>query len=143
MSTYMPKADDLSQKKWYILDAEGKSLGRVASTAALILRGKHKPTFTPNADCGDGVIIVNCAKAVLTGKKLEQKHYIWHTGWIGGLKKIQYKELMKTNPDKAMFYAVRGMLPNNTLGDKALTRLRVYAGSEHEQQAQKPEVYNA
>ena len=143
MSTYMPKADDLNQKKWYILDAEGKSLGRVAATAAHILRGKHKPTFAPNADYGDAVIIINCAKAVLTGKKLEQKHYIWHTGWIGGLKKIQYKELMSTNPDKAMFYAVRGMLPNNTLGDKALTRLRVYAGSEHEQQAQKPEVYNA
>ena len=136
MSTYMPKADDLNQKKWYILDAEGKSLGRVAATAAHILRGKHKPTFAPNADCGDAVIIINCAKAVLTGKKLEQKHYIWHTGWIGGLKKIQYKELMSSNPDKAMF-------SNNTLGDKALTRLRVYAGSEHEQQAQKPEVYNA
>ncbi|MGN1410993.1 MAG: 50S ribosomal protein L13 [Oscillospiraceae bacterium] len=142
MSTYMPKAQDLGQKKWYILDAEGKSLGRVAAAAAHILRGKHKTTYTPHADCGDGVIIVNCAKAVLTGKKLEQKNYIWHTGWIGGLKKIQYKELMAKNPDKAMFYAVRGMLPNNTLGDKALTRLRVYAGSEHEQQCQKPEIYN-
>ena len=130
-------------RTWYVVDATDATLGRLSTKVATVLRGKHKPTFAPNADCGDAVIIINCAKAVLTGKKLEQKHYIWHTGWIGGLKKIQYKELMSTNPDKAMFYAVRGMLPNNTLGDKALTRLRVYAGSEHEQQAQKPEVYNA
>ncbi len=140
MSTYMPKAADI-ERKWYILDAKGKPLGRVAAQAATILRGKHKPTFAPHADCGDHVIIINCAEAVLTGKKLEQKSYRWHTGWIGGLKEIKYSDLMKKNPQKAMTIAVNGMLPNNTLGRKALTRLRVYAGAEHEQQAQKPELY--
>ena len=140
MSTYMPKAADI-ERKWYILDAKGQSLGRVAAQAATLLRGKHKPTFAPHADCGDHVIIINCAEAVLTGKKLEQKSYRWHTGWIGGLKEIKYGELMKKNPQKAMTIAVNGMLPNNTLGRKALTRLRVYAGAEHDQQAQKPEPY--
>jgi large subunit ribosomal protein L13 len=140
MSTYMPKAADI-ERKWYILDAKGKPLGRVAAQAATILRGKHKPTFAPHADCGDHVIIINCTEAVLTGKKLEQKSYRWHTGWIGGLKEIKYSDLMKKNPQKAMTIAVNGMLPNNTLGRKALTRLRVYAGAEHEQQAQKPELY--
>jgi len=129
-------------RKWYILDAEGKSLGRVAAQAAVILRGKHKPTFTPNADCGDHVIIINAAKVVLTGKKLENKFLRWHTGWIGGLKEIKYKTLMEVNPEKAMTVAVEGMLPNNTLGRAAAKRLRVYKGAEHENAAQKPEIYN-
>ena len=122
MSTYMPKANEIS-RKWYVIDAEGKSLGRVAAAAASILRGKNKPTFAPHADC---------AKAVLTGKPLEQKTFKWHTGWIGGLKDTKYSDMMKNNPEKAMTIAVNGMLPNNTLGRAALTRLRTYAGAEHE-----------
>ena len=140
MSTYMPKANEIS-RKWYVIDATDKPLGRVAAAAASILRGKNKPTFAPHADCGDHVIIINCAKAVLTGKKLEQKTYKWHTGWIGGLKETKYSEMMKTNPERAMKIAVNGMLPNNTLGRAALTRLRGYAGSEHNHAAQKPENY--
>ena len=140
MSTYMPKANEIS-RKWYVLDASGKSLGRVAAQAASILRGKHKPTFAPHADCGDHVIIINCSKAVLTGKKLEKKFYRWHTGWIGHLKEVNYGTLMKENPEKAMTLAVNGMLPNNTLGRKALTRLRCYAGAEHKNAAQKPVDY--
>lgn len=140
MSTYMPKASEIS-RKWYILDASGKSLGRVASEAATILRGKHKPTFAPHADCGDHVIIINCKDAVLTGKKPTQKTFKWHTGWIGGLKEVSYKDLMEKNPEKAMYIAVRGMLPDNTVGRKSLTRLRVYADSNHDQEAQKPENY--
>ena len=141
MKTFMLRKEDVT-RKWYILDAEGKSLGRVAAQAAIILRGKHKPTFTPNADCGDHVIIINAAKAVLTGKKLENKFLRWHTGWIGGLKEIKYKTLMEVNPEKAMTVAVEGMLPNNTLGRAAAKRLRVYKGAEHENAAQKPEIYN-
>ena len=141
MSTYMPKAADIS-RNWYVLDADGKTLGSVAAEAATLLRGKHKPTFTPNADCGDHVIIINAAKAVLTGKKLENKFLRWHTGWIGGLKEIKYKTLMEVNPEKAMTVAVEGMLPNNTLGRAAAKRLRVYKGAEHENAAQKPEIYN-
>ncbi len=141
MSTFMANSGNIT-RKWYILDAEGKSLGRVAAQAAVILRGKHKPTFTPNADCGDHVIIINAAKAVLTGKKLENKFLRWHTGWIGGLKEIKYKTLMEVNPEKAMTVAVEGMLPNNTLGRAAAKRLRVYKGAEHENAAQKPEIYN-
>lgn len=140
MSTYMANAQTIS-RKWYILDATNKPLGRVAVTAAHILRGKHKPTYTPHVDCGDHVIILNCDKAVLTGKKLEQKFFRWHTGWIGGLKEIKYSHLMKTNSDKAMMYAVRGMLPDTTIGRSALTRLRTYKGDTHENAAQKPEVY--
>jgi large subunit ribosomal protein L13 len=141
MATYMPKAADLDARKWYILDAEGQSLGRVAAKAAHILRGKHKVTYAPHADCGDFVIIVNCDKAVLTGKKLEQKFFRWHTGWIGGLKEISYKDLMSKQADRAMKIAVEGMLPNNTLGRKAATRLRTYIGAEHNNAAQKPEKY--
>ena len=137
MSTYMAKPADV-ERTWYIIDAAGKPLGRVAAQAAHILRGKHKPTFTPNVDCGDHVIVINCAKAVLTGKKLEQKKYYWHTGWIGHLKEEGYDKMMKENPGKAMTLAINGMLPNNTLGRKALTRLRVYAGAEHNNAAQKP-----
>ena len=139
MSTYMPKAAEV-ERSWYILDAADKPLGRVAATAAHILRGKHKPTFAPHCDCGDHVIIINCAKAVLTGKKLEKKVYRWHTGWIGHLKEISYKTLMAENPEKAMTVAVKGMLPSTTLGRAQMRRLRVYRGAEHENQAQKPEV---
>ena len=139
MSTYMAKSGEVS-RKWDIIDAEGKPLGRVAAKAAHILRGKHKPTYTPHVDCGDHVIIINCDKAILTGKKLEQKKYYWHTGWIGGLKSESYKDMMANKADKAMMIAVNGMLPNNTLGRAALTRLRVYKGAEHKQAAQKPEV---
>lgn len=136
----MPKSGEIS-RKWYVLDASDKPLGRVAAQAATILRGKHKPTFAPHADCGDHVIIINCSKAILTGKKLEQKTYKWHTGWIGGLKEVQYKELMGKNPEKAMYIAVKGMIPDNTVGRKSLTRLRVYADANHNHEAQKPENY--
>ena len=140
MSTFMAKPAEL-ERKWYIIDAEGKSLGRVAVAAASILRGKIKPTFTPNVDCGDFVIILNADKVVLTGKKLDQKYYRYHTGYVGGLKEIKYKHLMAEKPEKAVTLAVKGMLPHNTIGANALTRLRVYKGSEHNHAAQKPEVY--
>ena len=140
MSTFMAKPAEV-ERKWYIIDAAGKSLGRIASAAASILRGKIKPTFTPNVDCGDFVIILNADKAVLTGNKLEQKYYRYHTGYVGGLKEIKYKTLMAEKPEKAVTLAVKGMLPHNTLGAKALTRLRVYTGAEHEHAAQNPEVY--
>ena len=140
MSTTMPKPDKLV-RKWYILDAAGKPLGRTAVTAAHILRGKHKPDFAPNADCGDHVIIINADKAVLTGRKLQQKYYRHHTGWVGGLKEIRYDALMQQKPEKAMMLAVNGMLPNTTLGRKALTRVRVYRGAEHKNQAQQPETW--
>lgn len=141
MSTYMANASNI-QRKWYILDATGVPLGRTATKAAHILRGKHKPTFTPHADCGDHVIIINCDKSILTGKKLEQKYYRWHTGWIGGLKEIKYKHLMESNPEKAMQIAVNGMLPKNKLGSACARRLRVYKGSEHNNQAQNPIEYS-
>jgi large subunit ribosomal protein L13 len=140
MSTYMPKASDIT-RKWYVIDAAGKPLGRVAAAAATILRGKNKPTFAPHADCGDHVVIINCSQAVLTGKKLEKKVYQYHTGWIGGLKEVKYSDMMVKNPEKAMMLAVGGMLPGNTVGRKSLTRLRVYAGDIHEQAAQKPEPF--
>lgn len=138
--TYMPKASDI-ERKWYVIDAAGVSLGRTAAKAAHILRGKHKPTYAPHADCGDFVIIINSDKAVLTGKKLNQKYYRWHTGWIGGLKEVKYDKLMAEQSDKAMTLAVNGMLPNNTLGRAAGTRLRVYKGDTHNHAAQKPENY--
>ncbi len=140
MSTFMAKPAEV-ERKWIILDAAGKPLGRVAAAAAMILRGKHKPTFTPHVDCGDHVIIINVEKAVLTGKKLADKYHFHHTGWIGGLKMVQYKELMAKNPERAMTYAVEGMLPHNTIGRKASTRLRVYKGEQHGHEAQKPEVW--
>ncbi|HJD22791.1 MAG TPA: 50S ribosomal protein L13 [Firmicutes bacterium] len=140
MSTYMAKAGQVA-RKWYILDAAGKPLGRVAAQAAVLLRGKQKPEFTPHVDCGDHVIIINCSKAVLTGKKLEQKKWYRHTGWIGGLKEVKYSTLMAQRPEKAMELAVTGMIPSNTIGRAACTRLRVYAGAEHAHAAQKPEVY--
>ena len=137
MSTYMAKAETL-ERKWYVIDAAGKPMGKTAVAAANILRGKHRPEFTPHVDCGEFVIIINADKAVLTGKKLEQKYYQHHSGYIGGLKSVQYKTLMATRPEKAMELAVKGMLPHNTLGAKAFTRLKVYAGAEHNHAAQKP-----
>ena len=140
MSTYMAKAETI-ERKWYVIDAAGKPMGRTAVAAANILRGKHRPEFTPHVDCGEFVIIINADKAVLTGKKLEQKYYQRHSGYIGGLKEVQYKKLMATKPELAMELAVKGMLPHNTRGAKSLTRLKVYAGAEHKHEAQKPEAY--
>ena len=137
MSTFMAKAETV-ERKWYVLDAAGKPLGRTAATAAMLLRGKHKTTFTPHVDCGDFVIIVNADKAVLTGKKLTQKYYRYHTGWVGGLKEVQYKTLMTEKPEFAMQLAVKGMLPKNTLGRAQGMKLKVYAGPEHPHMAQKP-----
>jgi len=136
----MPKSGAISHK-WYILDAADKPMGRTAATAAHILRGKHKPDFTPHVDCGDHVIIVNAEKAVLTGNKLQQKYYRHHTGWVGGLKEIRYDALMKQKPEKAMMLAVKGMLPDTTVGRKSLTRCRIYRGDDHDNQAQKPEAW--
>ena len=140
MSTYMPKAGEIT-RKWYVIDAAGKPMGKVAVEAARLLRGKHKPIFTPHADCGDHVIIINAEKAVLTGKKLDQKMYYHHTGYIGHLKEVKYSTLMKTRADFAMTLAVKGMVPDTVIGRKALTRLRVFKGAEHTHAAQKPEVW--
>ncbi|MBQ5313866.1 MAG: 50S ribosomal protein L13 [Oscillospiraceae bacterium] len=139
MSTYLQNPTKV-ERKWYVIDAAGKPLGRVAAKAAVLLNGKHKVTYTPNVDCGDHVVIINCEKAVLTGSKLDKKFYHHHTGWIGGMKSVNYRTLMATKADKAMYLAVEGMLPGNKLGAKAMTRLRVYKGAQHEQAAQKPEV---
>jgi len=141
MSTYMPKAGDIV-RKWYVLDAAGKPLGRVAAEAAALLRGKHKPTFAPHADCGDHVIIINAEKVILTGKKLEQKTHYHHTGYIGHLKEVKYTTLMKTKPELAVEFAVKGMLPDTVIGRKAFTRLRVFKGAEHNHAAQKPENWS-
>ena len=137
MSTYMAKVETV-ERKWYVLDAAGKPMGRVAVAAANILRGKHRPEFTPHVDCGEFVIIINAEKAVLTGRKLEQKYYRRHTGYIGGLKEVQYKTLMATKPELAMELAVKGMLPHNSIGAKSATRLKVFAGAEHKHAAQQP-----
>ena len=139
MKTYMAHAQDVV-RKWYVVDAEGMVLGRLASKVASVLRGKNKPTFTPNVDTGDFVIIVNCDKVVLTGKKLEKKYYKYHTGHIGGLKEIQYKTLLENKADFAVYEAVRRMLPKNRLGRQMITKLKVFKGSEHNHQAQKPET---
>ena len=139
MSTFMAKAENV-ERKWYVLDAAGKPLGRTAATAAMLLRGKHKTTFTPHVDCGDFVIIVNADKAVLTGKKLTQKYYRHHTGWVGGLKEVHYKTLMAEKPEFAVKHAILGMMPKGPLGRQMARKLRVYAGAEHEHEAQKPEV---
>ena len=137
MSTYMPKEGEIV-RKWYVLDASGKPMGRVAAQAAVLLRGKHKPEFAPHADCGDHVIIINAEKAVLTGNKLDQKMYYHHTGYIGNMKKVKYSTIMRTKPTFAMELAVKGMIPDTVIGRKALTRLRVYAGAEHKHEAQQP-----
>lgn len=140
MSTFMAKAETV-ERKWYVIDAAGKPLGKTAVAAANILRGKHRPEFTPHVDCGEFVIIINASQAVLTGKKLVQKYYRHHSGYIGGLKSTQYATLMATRPELAMELAVKGMLPHNTIGDTAITRLKVYAGDTHKQQAQQPVPY--
>ena len=140
MSTFMQKKEAVV-RKWYVIDAAGKPLGRTAVVAADLLRGKNAPEFTPHVDCGNFVIIVNAGKAVLTGKKLEQKYYQRHSGYIGGLKSVQYKKIMAEKPEFAMETAVKGMLPKNSLGRTAATRLKVYAGEAHNHAAQKPETY--
>ena len=139
-TTYRPKKGEI-ERRWYILDASGKSLGRVATEAAKLLRGKHKPTYTPNLDTGDFVIILNCKDAIFTGRKLEQKVYRHHSEYIGGMREISAKMMMEKTPERAMTHAVKGMLPHNSLGRQMIKKLRVYAGSEHEHIAQKPEVW--
>ena len=140
MSTYMAKKETV-ERKWYIVDAANKPLGRTAATVATILRGKHRPEFTPHVDCGEFVIVLNAEKAILTGKKLEQKFYRHHSGYIGGLKEVSYKTLMATKPEMAMELAVKGMLPHNSIGEKSIKRLKVYAGDKHNHEAQKPVAY--
>lgn len=142
MATFMPNAGQI-ERKWYVLDAAGKPVGRVAATAAHLLRGKHKPAFTPHVDCGDHVIVINCDKAIFTGNKLEQKIYYHHTGYIGNLKSINAKTLMAKKPQEIMRKAVKGMIPDTVLGRKELTRLRLFAGPEHTHQAQTPEAWNS
>ena len=137
MSTFMANKGNIV-RKWYVVDAAGKPLGHTAVIVADLLRGKRKPTYTPHADCGDNVIVINAAKATLSGKKLEQKMYRTHSGWIGGLKETPYRILMEEKPEVAMKVAVRGMLPKNTIGKDSLKRLHIYADANYEQQAQKP-----
>lgn len=143
MSTFFARAEDQAQaRKWFIIDATGISLGRIATEAARILRGKHKPTFTPNVDTGDHVIIINAEKLVLTGNKLNAKLYRRHSGYPGGLKEVPYKKLMQTMPERAMEHAVKGMLPHNKLGAQMYRKLKVYRGESHPHQAQQPETWN-
>ena len=137
MKTFMAKAETV-ERKWYVVDATDMVLGRLASQVASILRGKNKPTFTPNVDTGDHVIIINCDKVVLTGRKLEQKYYRYHTGYVGGLKEIKYSKLMESKPDFAVYEAIRGMLPKSPIGRQMIKKLKVYKGAEHNHQAQKP-----
>ena len=139
MSTFMAKAETI-ERKWYVIDAAGQPIGKTAVKAADILRGKHRPEFTPHVDCGEFVIVINASKAILTGKKLEQKVYYRHSGYIGGLKAVKANELMATKPEKALELAIKGMLPHNSIGDKSMTRLHVYAGDTHEHADQKPIV---
>ena len=140
MSTYMANKATI-ERKWYVVDAAGKPLGKTAVIVADLLRGKGKVTYTPHADCGDFVIIINAEKAVLTGKKLEQKYYRTHSGWIGGLKEVQYSTLMRERPELAMKLAVRGMMPRNVISKDSMSRLKIYRGGEHEHAAQKPELW--
>lgn len=142
MSTFMANRNTVV-RKWYILDAAGKPLGKTAATAAVLLRGKHKPEYTPHADCGDFVIVLNAERAVLTGKKLEQKYYRTHSGYAGGLKEIKYRLLMQDKPELAMQLAVRGMMPRNTVSRNSLGRLKIYRGGTHNHAAQKPEPWTA
>lgn len=141
MATFMANKDTIA-RKWYVIDAAGVPLGKTAAKAAHILNGKHRVDYTPHVDCGDFVVIVNAEKAILTGKKLEQKKYYHHSGYIGGLKEVSYKTLMATKPELAMQLAVKGMLPKNSIGRKSFTRLKISRGTEHKHQAQKPEVLN-
>ena len=140
MSTFMANKANI-QRKWYVLDAAGKPLGKTAVAAATILRGKHKPEYTPHADCGDFVIVINAEKAVLTGNKLEQKYYRTHSGWVGGLKETKYRLLMQQRPELAVRLAVRGMMPRNIVTKDSLTRLKIYRGDSHPHAAQKPETW--
>ena len=140
MSTFMANKGNIV-RKWYVLDAAGKPLGKTAALAAELLRGKRKPEFTPNADCGDFVIVINAEKAVLTGKKLDQKYYRTHSGWVGGLKETKYRTLMQTRPELAMQLAIRGMMPRNIITKDSLSRLKIYRGAKHIHAAQKPEAW--
>ena len=140
MSTFMANKGNI-ERKWYVIDAAGRPLGKTAVAAATILRGKHKPEYTPHADCGDFVIVINAEKAVLTGKKLEQKYYRRHSGWVGGLKETKYRLLMQQKPELAVRLAVRGMLPRNIVTKDSLTRLKIYRGDSHPHAAQKPETW--
>ena len=142
MSTFMANKGNI-ERKWYILDAAGKPLGKTATVAATLLRGKHKPEYTPHADCGDLVIVINAEKAVLTGKKLDQKYYRTHSGYVGGLKETKYRKLMQDKPELAMKLAVRGMMPRNIITKDSLTRLKIFRGPEHIHAAQKPELWAA
>ena len=139
MKTHAVKAGDI-QRKWYVADAEGKVLGRFASEVARILRGKHKPTYSPHLDVGDHVIVVNASKVVVTGKKAEQKQYYRHSGHPGGLKSVSFAKLMQRRPEKVLEHAIKGMLPHNSLGRQMFRKLRVYAGAEHGHESQKPEA---
>ncbi len=139
-TTYMANSNNI-EKKWYIIDASNKPLGRVAAEAAKLLRGKHKPTFTPHVDTGDHVIILNCKDVILTGKKLDQKVYRHHTGYIGNMKETTARNMLQDKPEKAMMLAIKGMLPKNRLGRQMINKVRIYSGAEHEHQAQKPEVW--
>ncbi|MEG1294912.1 MAG: 50S ribosomal protein L13 [Niameybacter sp.] len=136
-TTYMANAQNV-ERNWYVIDAQGQTLGRAASQIASILRGKNKPTYTPHVDCGDHVIVINADKVVFTGKKLDQKLYRRHSGYAGGLKETKARDMLNTHPERVMMYAVKGMLPKNSLGRQMLTKLRVYAGTEHNHEAQKP-----
>ena len=140
MSTYMANPNAV-ERKWYVIDAANKPLGRTAAAAATILRGKHRAIFTPHVDCGEFVIVINAEKAILTGNKLNDKYYRHHSGYIGGLKSVQYKTLMAEKPELAMELAIKGMLPHNSIGAKSFTRLKVYAGAVHNHEAQKPVPY--
>lgn len=142
MSTFMANKGNI-ERKWYILDAAGKPLGKTATVAATLLRGKHKPEYTPHADCGDFVIVINAEKAMLTGKKLDQKYYRTHSGYVGGLKETKYRKLMQDKPELAMKLAVRGMMPRNIITKDSLTRLKIFRGPEHIHAAQKPELWAA
>ena len=142
MSTFMANKGNI-ERKGYILDAAGKPLGKTATVAATLLRGKHKPEYTPHADCGDFVIVINAEKAVLTGKKLDQKYYRTHSGYVGGLKETKYRKLMQDKPELAMKLAVRGMMPRNIITKDSLTRLKIFRGPEHIHAAQKPELWAA
>ncbi len=141
MSTFMANAANI-ERKWYVVDAANKPCGRVAAEVAVLLRGKHKATYTPHVDCGDFVIVVNADKVIWTGKKLDQKLYRHHTGWVGGLKEVKYRTMMDKNPEFVFELAVKGMIPNNVIGRSALRRLRVYSGPDHKHAAQQPEVFN-
>lgn len=142
MKSYNAKPQEI-ERKWYVIDASGKTLGRLSTEIASILRGKRKPIYTPHVDTGDYVIVINAENIVLTGKKLEQKYYKYHTGYAGGLREVRYDKLMEKNPEKIISLAVKGMLPKNSLGRQMFKKLKVYRGSEHNHEAQKPEVYEA